>query len=563
LKRKLRRSPWIKIILASLFISLTVLFCRSQEPEAPNAAVGESSNISDKIDSLPVDPPTVTVANVPAFGNNPPKRVVLLGWDGATWKIITNMLAKGEMPNLRRLLEYAAVGVLQTDLAVSPISWTTIATGKSREHHGVGANIGDPHKSDLREELSYFDPSLTSDNVAAKQIWDMLPIERFPQRAVFAYYMPPAFAHWQGLLFIEGTLIAPGPVQELCDERNIDKDIICLLAKAPYDAAFSIINTTDAVGHVHYYDFLLQSLLETGEVELAPAYAEKIRAGAEEMKNAYRLVDRSIEPFLNKPDTLVAIVSDHGFQASKDNRSELFLMSDFFAEFGAQVIDYEPRKAFTFEARVDKQTARITVQPIVNSYPIGRWSANDETLRLDVVAPSFACRSSLGNGCPQAVKKKLDDVLAMFLVQERRLYDDGTKTKQGLVYAPRDDSLTTVSQAADTGNNKFFFFINFQGDHTPDTPGIFILAGPGVKPGARFTGANLMDVTPTILALTGLPIAEDFDGHVLTDAIGPAYLQAHPLTSVETYGTRDTSQVKKPMLTLEQRRHLRELGYLN
>lgn len=92
------------------------------------------------------------IANVPPFDGNPPKRVVLLGWDGATWKIISHMLAKGEMPNLRRLLGYAAVGVLQTDVAVSPISWTTIATGKSREHHGIGVSVGDPQKMNRQEE---------------------------------------------------------------------------------------------------------------------------------------------------------------------------------------------------------------------------------------------------------------------------------------------------------------------------------------------------------------------------------------------------------------------------
>lgn len=563
LKRKRQRSPWLKLVLVCLFISITVLFCKSQTPDELPIEQGESDTNSDKIDSLTVEPPTAKIANVPPFDGNPPKRVVLLGWDGATWKIISYMLAKGEMPNLRRLLEYGAAGMLQTDVAISPISWTTIATGKSRENHGIGATAVDGKQLDRQEELKYFDSTLTSDNVAARQIWDMFPVERFPIRAVFDYYMPPSFARWQGLIFHQSVLFAPGPVQELCDEHDADQNVVCLLAKAPYDAAFSIISATDGVGHQHYYDCLLLLMQETGEVELAPAYAEKIKAGAQQMMDAYRLVDRSIEPFLNKPDTLVAIVSDHGMQAPKENRCELFLMSDFFAEFGARVTDYDPHKPFSFDARVDKQTARITVQPIVTPYPIGRRLPNDETLLLNVIAPSFTCRSPLANGCPQAIEKKLDDVLAMFLVQDRRLYDDGTKTKQGLVYAPRDDSLTTVSQAADTDGNSLYFFNNFQGNHTEQTPGIFILAGPGVKPGARFMGANLMDVTPTILALAGLPIADDFDGRVLVDAIKPAYLQAHPLTTVLTYGTRDISQVKKPMLTLEQKRQLREMGYLN
>ena len=132
LKRKRQRSPWLKLVLVCLFISITVLFCKSQTPDELPIEQGESDTNSDKIDSLTVEPPTAKIANVPPFDGNPPKRVVLLGWDGATWKIISYMLAKGEMPNLRRLLEYGAAGMLQTDVAISPISWTTIATGKSR-----------------------------------------------------------------------------------------------------------------------------------------------------------------------------------------------------------------------------------------------------------------------------------------------------------------------------------------------------------------------------------------------------------------------------------------------
>jgi tetratricopeptide (TPR) repeat protein len=48
--------------------------------------------------------------------------------------------------------------------------------------------------------------------------------------------------------------------------------------------------------------------------------------------------------------------------------------------------------------------------------------------------------------------------------------------------------------------------------------GTFIMAGPGIRRDALVHGANLLDVTPTILTLYGLPVGEDMDGKPLLDA---------------------------------------------
>lgn len=51
-------------------------------------------------------------------------------------------------------------------------------------------------------------------------------------------------------------------------------------------------------------------------------------------------------------------------------------------------------------------------------------------------------------------------------------------------------------------------------EHSPQ--GIFMLKGPNIKKDELLFGASLLDVTPTILACLGLPVAEDMDGKVLT-----------------------------------------------
>jgi predicted AlkP superfamily phosphohydrolase/phosphomutase/tetratricopeptide (TPR) repeat protein len=48
--------------------------------------------------------------------------------------------------------------------------------------------------------------------------------------------------------------------------------------------------------------------------------------------------------------------------------------------------------------------------------------------------------------------------------------------------------------------------------------GVVVMAGPGIKKDERVYGANIIDITPTILHAAGLPIGEDMDGRVLLDA---------------------------------------------
>jgi predicted AlkP superfamily phosphohydrolase/phosphomutase/tetratricopeptide (TPR) repeat protein len=65
-------------------------------------------------------------------------KIVLIGWDAADWKIADPLLAAGKMPNLQRLIATGARGNLTTlSPALSPMLWTSIATGKRPFRHGV------------------------------------------------------------------------------------------------------------------------------------------------------------------------------------------------------------------------------------------------------------------------------------------------------------------------------------------------------------------------------------------------------------------------------------------
>jgi predicted AlkP superfamily phosphohydrolase/phosphomutase/tetratricopeptide (TPR) repeat protein len=61
--------------------------------------------------------------------------------------------------------------------------------------------------------------------------------------------------------------------------------------------------------------------------------------------------------------------------------------------------------------------------------------------------------------------------------------------------------------------------------------GIFCLRAPGVLAGGQVYGASVLDITPTVLHLFGLPAGEDMDGKVL----GSAFPDAHVLPRIPSW----------------------------
>ncbi|MEM9083026.1 MAG: alkaline phosphatase family protein [Planctomycetota bacterium] len=66
------------------------------------------------------------------------RKVLLIGWDAADWKVIRPLMAVGRMPHLQRLIETGASGNICTlHPVLSPMLWTSIATGKRPFKHGI------------------------------------------------------------------------------------------------------------------------------------------------------------------------------------------------------------------------------------------------------------------------------------------------------------------------------------------------------------------------------------------------------------------------------------------
>ena len=68
----------------------------------------------------------------------PNPKVMLVGWDAADWRLIKPLMEAGRMPHVQRLLENGVMAQIATlHPPLSPMLWTSIATGKRPFKHGV------------------------------------------------------------------------------------------------------------------------------------------------------------------------------------------------------------------------------------------------------------------------------------------------------------------------------------------------------------------------------------------------------------------------------------------
>ncbi len=97
-----------------------------------------------------------------------PKKVLLIGWDAADWKVAVPMMDAGEMPNLTKLVQGGVMGNMATLFPVlSPMLWTSIATGKRAHKDGIhGFSEPDPQSGGVRP--------ITNLSRKVKAVWNIL-----------------------------------------------------------------------------------------------------------------------------------------------------------------------------------------------------------------------------------------------------------------------------------------------------------------------------------------------------------------------------------------------------
>jgi predicted AlkP superfamily phosphohydrolase/phosphomutase/tetratricopeptide (TPR) repeat protein len=105
------------------------------------------------------------------------RKVLLIGWDAADWKIIDQLMENGLMPAMKSLVDRGVRGRLATlDPPLSPMLWTSIATGVRPYQHGVLGFVEPDGEGGVRP--------VSSHSRKVKAIWNMLSMEGYTSNVV-------------------------------------------------------------------------------------------------------------------------------------------------------------------------------------------------------------------------------------------------------------------------------------------------------------------------------------------------------------------------------------------
>ena len=286
-------------------------------------------------------------------------RLLILGWDAADWQRIDPLVASGRMPSLEGLLAKGARGNLNTlQPVLSPLLWTSVATGKTADRHGI-LNFVEPSPSGDGVRIS------SSTSRRTKALWNILsqagrtvhvvgwyashpaePVrgvcvsnmlqERVPARAGDGWPLPEGAVHPASRArAMADCRVHPTAVtkEELAryipdlrkiaagDERPVmlaqqlarmhavhAAALLALRSEPAWNAAMVFYETIDTVGH-HFMQFV--------PPRMPHVRTDEVRLFAGVMDRLYETHDRMLGELLDAagPDTTVMLVSDHGFHS--------------------------------------------------------------------------------------------------------------------------------------------------------------------------------------------------------------------------------------------------------
>ena len=134
------------VLLSSIRAAASVLFDADREERAaPTRRVGFERRLGEELvargavlDELRLEGFDDLTATGEAAAIPRGVKVLLVGLDGADWKIADPLMAAGRMPNLQSLVRNGVrANLLSITPMLSPVIWTSIATGVEPSRHGI------------------------------------------------------------------------------------------------------------------------------------------------------------------------------------------------------------------------------------------------------------------------------------------------------------------------------------------------------------------------------------------------------------------------------------------
>lgn len=518
--------------------------------------------------------------------------VLVVGLDGATLDLMLPWIDEGVLPNLGRLLRSGAHSRLESTIPpITPCAWSSFITGKNPGKHGLFDFVepdSDGHgfrftNASFRDgESLWACLSRHGRRVGVVNVPMTYPPEPVNGFLISGLDTPHEHSPFMYPVEIRQEIKQAGiryriDQQHLgnmrTDERRRQQlaDIFSaesarteafdLLSKNhPADFRMIVYGATDQVQH-HFWHFM------------DPSHDKYDEAGAAEFANAIRdtyvHIDEKLGDLLDEidDDTIVLVMSDHGFGPTSNVRLRLnqVLRDSGLLNFKETENHRSTvrKMAGWLDGMLRSWLSSDAKRNLAGMFPKLRvWFENLDEAELDwqntVAHVNEAYRSSpavwLGkegeplNGQAKAVRERVVSALEQLIdpaTGERAVsncyfpkeiyhgphterapdvlpswWEDGFLLDQS---APVKDVYPNVERS----NAPIQGGVEFAGSHRLD--GVFMASGGPFRAGFAFGGAKIVDVAPTVLYLMGLPVPDDMDGRVLTEALDEQFVAEHPI----------------------------------
>jgi predicted AlkP superfamily phosphohydrolase/phosphomutase len=478
--------------------------------------------------------------------------LLVVGIVGGDRTAIESLWDRGELPALRRLAKAGSFNALTTDFGISPVIWTTIATGVEPAEHGITDFVvpterGDiPVSSAVRRRPAIWN-MLTRVNrrVAVLGWWATWPAEPVSgllvsDRATLGVgkeispgELSGELAGWLESARTEGAAFGGNPTSELQD-RVVAIAARQVLEKPP-ELVLAYFRSVDLASHDFWHRFAPAEFPRG-----APRGAADSR-DPDPVRSAYRAVDEALASMLSAApaDLSVMVLSDHGFRAETANSLQILLDFDRLLERLGWLVRTPDGGIDTAQSRawvVDSPDYRV-VKRIRFAEGLDAAAASAE-LERDLARVRFAAPG------PAFLVRPVNR-------RDRRHGAEMVATVDVEIAGPE------LRVDGELAPGIVTHFGRISGGHDRDTAGILLCAGPMFEPGARVS-VSIRDIAPTILHALGLPVADDFSGAVAIDLLA-APIRNRPVRRIASWGLREANA---PVESEADRKLLNELGAL-